>query len=566
MKQPKTQKPTRPTPSSESQPAPTGPTFAFRQTHAVALGAAVVASLIICFFFCPRYVWWRGFDELPARNTPEVNRAYDTWEYAKDPSYEIKNPSNQVVRWRVLFPRLAYYLHLPRTLFLSLSHIGCIVALAVVFDLMRRETGSRRDAFFSTLLFGSGSWFFTSMGWLTYFDSWYILGLILVSFVRSYWVVAAACVITPWIDERFIITLPVCLLVRALYFDWLRTQDWKAFWVSALIMAGLTGPYVALRLAAMFGGWDEQSSEHMKQHLDNQFALSRYFRGTWHGLRFGWAFVLLLLGVVAAAAAPAKSREAMQAWTSGFRERGGIAQTTLFFFLPPVFALLCWLVIPGICILLQRIVAGDISRTAAAPVPAAIMGAILLYRLSPQWFSRVVPWLALLNLAAPAEHTITTFEIPIRYVYAEYDNVTTTASSMDQRGWQLFQQISGQTNHPQYREAIDASRQYLDAAVAFSPDYWPARFHRSQFRVSQNELPGAFEDANQIVRNDPGLPEGYFVRASVLQAMGKLREALSDLETAARIAAANKHIPYSFAQETPAAIQQLQQRLQALGS
>ena len=52
-----------------------------------------------------------------------------------------------------------------------------------------------------------------STAWLAYFDSWYILGLLLTVFASPAEMLAAV-VVTPWIDERFVLTLPLCLILH----------------------------------------------------------------------------------------------------------------------------------------------------------------------------------------------------------------------------------------------------------------------------------------------------------------------------------------------------------------
>ena len=56
---------------------------------------------------------------------------------------------------------------------------------------------------------------FVSTGWLAYFDSWYVLGLLVATFSgsRSSPRPQPACC-APWIDERFVLALPLVVLIR----------------------------------------------------------------------------------------------------------------------------------------------------------------------------------------------------------------------------------------------------------------------------------------------------------------------------------------------------------------
>jgi hypothetical protein len=64
------------------------------------------------------------------------------------------------------------------------------------------------------IVIGAESWFFVATGWLGYYDSWLFLGLLTVSFSQRRWLLCSACLLTPWIDERFFIGFPLALLVR----------------------------------------------------------------------------------------------------------------------------------------------------------------------------------------------------------------------------------------------------------------------------------------------------------------------------------------------------------------
>lgn len=489
----------RPPSPSETAPTVLGP-------RAWVVAASLAACLLITFFYCPRFVLWKGLDFPAAWSSPEVNRAVDTWKIVVDPDAKIENESNQVVRWRLLFPRLAYYLGLPRWMFMSLAPLGCAATLAFLASLMLRETGSRRNAFLATVAVGAGSWYFTSMGWLTYMDSWYILGLLAASFVRSYRVVAAACILTPWIDERFILTLPVCLLVRAVYFDWLETRNRRDLLLSALVMAGLTGPYVAARLVVMFGGYDAQSAVHMEKHLANDFALVRYLRGSWFGLRFAWLYVAGLV------------------WLFPWKKH-------------PLLSTGAAAVLAGNLAFLQRIVAGDISRTAAALVPAAVAGAIVAHRLQPRLFAAAAPWIAVLNLLAPAEHTITTFEVPLRYFYAEYDNYKNPPMFLapqfyNQRGLTIFQQAQANPQAVNYLEAVQAAINEFDTALKLDPQFVPAHINRGMIRFQQKQIPQAMEDVQAVLKQDRDNIDALFLQGVCLQASGLHQPALQSFNLA----------------------------------
>ena len=91
--------------------------------------SAIVAFLLINYFFCPRFVLWQGLGIPDAWFNPEVNRAVFALKQIQHPFEPINNVSNEVIRWRLLFPLIAHYLSIPNFIYLMLPHLGCIVVL-----------------------------------------------------------------------------------------------------------------------------------------------------------------------------------------------------------------------------------------------------------------------------------------------------------------------------------------------------------------------------------------------------------------------------------------------------
>ena len=216
------------------------------------VSVAGVAIVTICFFF-PRFWLWPltglPLSELVAIQ-PEVHRAFHVLRQLQDPWQRIDDPVNRVIEWRLLWPVVGHALGLPRGLFLALPHLGIVLALAAVARLTWRATHDALPVVCATLLGASSSWFFVSSGWLAYFDSWLVLALLLASFGRSRWTLFAAALLAPWIDERFILTLPLCLAGRALTAERENPPERRELWRDALVLLGGIAPYVAVRLGA----------------------------------------------------------------------------------------------------------------------------------------------------------------------------------------------------------------------------------------------------------------------------------------------------------------------------
>ena len=221
--------------------------------------ALVVAAIVFCIF-TPRLAVWQGLHVREAQFNPEINRAAVTLKQLDDPFLEDVDLglTNLGLAWRLFFPVIAHYLHFPDSLFLALPHIGCLLVLGLVAHLVWRETANRWLSFLITLLAAALPWYFVSTGWLTYFDSWWVLGLLVVGLVPSRVALVAACLITPWIDERFVVGLPLAVVVRAVYLHGPRlngsqSQNLREWFRDVVLVIVPTLPYVIMRLVAMAG-------------------------------------------------------------------------------------------------------------------------------------------------------------------------------------------------------------------------------------------------------------------------------------------------------------------------
>ena len=94
---------------------------------------------------------WRGLDIPQARYNPEVYRAYYRLQQIEHPFDPIENENNRAMRWRLLFPLLAHYLHLPRNVLFALP-FGCLLALGLTTYVVLREGGSTLLALLSSML------------------------------------------------------------------------------------------------------------------------------------------------------------------------------------------------------------------------------------------------------------------------------------------------------------------------------------------------------------------------------------------------------------------------------
>ena len=210
----------------------------------------------------------------------------------------IDAPNHKIVRWRLLIPAIGYFLRLPSWFVLGLAPVGCLALVLMFVDLGFRwsptpgKINQSSEAIFLGLVAGATAPFFTSMGWLGYYDSWLALALVAVAFVQSRWLVALACLLGPWLDERFVIGLPLALCVRYRYFavqpaDWTRWLKSEAFTPLAMALC-----YSLVRLSVAGLGSSQTVGDYWRDFvLAADISVPRRIYGAWEALRLGWVAV-----------------------------------------------------------------------------------------------------------------------------------------------------------------------------------------------------------------------------------------------------------------------------------
>lgn len=224
---------------------------------------------------------------------------------ARDLSAEIRDSNHKIVRWRLLIPAVGHMLRLPDWCTLGLAHLGCLAWIVALVELGRRQARqagrSPFEAFALAIVAGASAPFFASMGLLGYYDSWLVLALLVVAFAPNRGWVLAACVLGPWIDERFVIGLPLALSVR-----WFRSEPdpataWPWFRREACLPLALALGYALLRLKLGGSGSSQTVGEYFRQFVLNpKVGASDRLVGAWSGLQIGWILVgaaIVLVGL-----------------------------------------------------------------------------------------------------------------------------------------------------------------------------------------------------------------------------------------------------------------------------
>jgi len=271
------------------------------------------------------------------------------------------------MQWRLLPPLVAHSLGLPGHLPLLLPWAGVLALLGYVAVLHSRRLPDVRYVFGGTLLVATTSAILVPVGWLGINDAWVWLGLLTIAFGRARWALAVACLLCPWIDERFIIGLPLAWVIRCL--------DSGAPLLSRQLTAFLwLLPYGAIRF--FFGG-DLTSGGTSSHFLATQINSINVFLpmaplGWWMGLRAGW------LGVgYAVYTVPGERR-----WIAALVLGGTLA--------------------------ISLLLASDISRSVAILLPAILLGAFALARRDPAHATKILLITGCSNLVIPAAHVILT--------------------------------------------------------------------------------------------------------------------------------------------------------------
>src|SRR5688572_3442880 len=156
---------------------------------------ALGVGLLLLVFFSPSWVAFRAWERVPEVfwQVIPVRRGSHVALQVADPFVAIADPLHRIVQWRLLMPLCGHYLGLAPELVLALAHVGCVLVLALLIELGRRRGYGWRECALLALVGGAGAWFFTATGWLGYYDSWLVLGLLAVAWAPQRWVVCLAC-------------------------------------------------------------------------------------------------------------------------------------------------------------------------------------------------------------------------------------------------------------------------------------------------------------------------------------------------------------------------------------
>lgn len=263
-----------------------------RRSRAGFLAFAVVLALGVSLTaLSPRLFLLFG---APYPGTFEWDRGLSFLAQVRDPFHAAVEPA---LRWRLAPALLGHLLHLPGYAAFAVPWAGLVAVLAYATALAETRLGDRLDALLLVMLVGT----LAAVQSITMAhgmnDGWLLLALLATTFSGNSALRAGAALIGPWIDERYLFALPLCLVCRAVF----PSRDARA--VRAWRFAGweIAGAvcYLGVRLAFTLRHSDPISDAFIRQALSMVPSyLPHAPLGWWMGQRAAW--VLVVFAVVAA--------------------------------------------------------------------------------------------------------------------------------------------------------------------------------------------------------------------------------------------------------------------------
>lgn len=322
------------------------------------LGVAIGVIAVVLVFFAPRL--WLVAEENPG--TFVWDRGTTFLAQCEDPFRTDVEPA---MKWRLAPALTAYALNLPGRMAFIIPWFGVIALLGFVSNLFWCRSQNWRFTVAGTLIVGTTSAVMVPLHWFGVNDGWVWLGLLAMAFCKNRSCLIVALLLVPWVDERFIIGLPLALATRALAMN--RSQPRLEWWPLLWLL-----PYSLIRIS--LGGnplTGETESSFITDHLHESLKLFGLAPlAWWMGLRLAWAPIIYL---------------------------GTTLQKKH----------LLWLL--GVLIptaVVTVILAADMSRSAAIILPLAALGLIRFYEDHQAVAERYAMWTAVVALVMPTVHVV----------------------------------------------------------------------------------------------------------------------------------------------------------------
>jgi hypothetical protein len=238
-----------------------------------------VAIALSIFFFSPRL---------------SLLHQRDTMDWYRGNTYllQVENPFRDdvenIMRWRLGPPLVAHLLGLRGFSALALPWLGIVSLLSYVAVVLRRSVDERGFVLGGTVLVATTAAVVFPLHWMGLNDAWIWLCLLIVAFEDSFVALLLACLAGPWVDERFIIGLPLAYVSGA------ALRGTPIFATRPLAAAAAVAVYLIVRLtASAYTGGGDTAGVHLHNMFPQAFAALRFgYLGWWMGLRAAWVPIL----------------------------------------------------------------------------------------------------------------------------------------------------------------------------------------------------------------------------------------------------------------------------------
>ena len=306
----------------------------------------------------------------------------------------------------------------------------------------------------------------------------------------------AVGLLAPWIDERFVLALPVLIVTRCL---WARHADDEDFahWKKLTALTVSASVYLAIRLIGFLSDNDPVTSVYASQHLKliQDVTPTTFAKGFWQGHRVMWLFAVAFLAY---------------GWRSGPRVLfiGAAVVVTL----SSVGSLL---------------IAGDMHRSLEILFPAVIAGVFFTSKRFPKQFPIALGLVLAAGLALPASHRLWFENYPIRGLTHE---ILRPPQDTHER------MIAGVTRARQLINEGDQAGAILIANELVETDEpHPIAFlFRAELRASMEQFDQAEGDVTAAEKLAPGSPDCAFTLGKIAFQRGDRTRALEAFQQAIR--------------------------------
>jgi len=483
------------------------------------LAVAVSTGAAVLFFFSPCFTNWQGlkYPELQP-TTPEFERARFALAQLDDPAAPIPHPVHYGIKWRLLFPVLCHLARVPAGIYLALPHMGCVLCLGLVAWLSHKRLQDWSQAWLVTAIFAALPWFFVSTGWLAYFDSWLVLGMLLYTFVPARAVSLSACAFTPWIDERFIFALPVLMATKAALAP---ADERRSRWQGILIPCVVGGIYVFLRAYEWLSG-DAEAVRHINFHLQEarHVGFGTYIEGLWSGFRVAWLVIGLAL---------------VSVWMTCGRSMGSLLAA-----------------VTAITTVVSLLIVADMSRTLMVLASLALVGMWYLAERTGARARLALGALLAANLLLPASHVVWSRTFPVRSLPTEIAYYRTPpdwiyAPEHFRRGNTLLSAGRAKEAREEFSEAIRLEGRWTAPHV-----------QRAVASLRLGDIESSRQDLEAVLQADPECYDALLLRALLPGAGRDVKATMADLRRALESA------PLSWPprQQVEGMLEQMQKSLQ----